>query len=145
MKLISLLMDLNQLLQKINYYFKFDFFRSINKTQQLLFILDLESQDYILYQQLDDFFLYHERIDYQPSLELEKTINIPKTTKENLVQLVETCYQKFEYLDPYLKSIFIEEIRHIQELYCLFKYEGKYVSKDYLLRYINLHYLKDDE
>ena len=46
-ELIDLLIDLNELLTKFDYYLKFDFSKSLKKVRQLLFLIDSESDDYI--------------------------------------------------------------------------------------------------
>ena len=144
LKLIDLLMDLNELLEKFDYYLKFDFSKSLKKVKQLLFLIDSASDDYIFYQQLDFYFLRHEQFDYLQIPYFSQNINFSKITKKSLVELLEDGYQKISFLDPYLKSIFIEEDTHIQNLLCIARYEGQYVSDNYLLNYINLDYLKID-
>lgn len=144
-KLIGLLMYLNELLKKFDYYLKFDFSKSIKKVQQLLFLIDFEFDDYILYEQLDYYFLNQELFDYIHISDLERNINVEKITKQGITELLESWYRNFELLDPYLKYIFIDENKHIQDLLCMFKYEGQYVSTRYILKYINLCYFKDDK
>lgn len=105
-KLIDLLIDLNELLRKFDYYLKFDFSKSLKKVRQLLFLIDSESDDSILYEQLDYYFLNHELFEYTQISDFQKNINFEKIIKQGVAELLEDWYENFELFDPYLKSIF---------------------------------------
>ena len=69
-----------------------------------------------------NYFWKDELFDFIQILDLQKSINVEKIIKQGLAELLENWYQKFELLDPYLKSIFIDENKPIQDLLCIIKY-----------------------
>ena len=86
----------------------------------------------------------HELFEYTQIPDFQKSINFDKITKQGVAELLEDWYKNFELLDPYLKSIFTVENEHIQNLLSIARYQGQYVSEDYILNYLNINNLRND-